>query len=163
MAASPKRTSLQAARHGLACSAARRTKGESEKRVRSRFPGTTENRGCSNTRSHEGDAMARVMTRLANKPAWVDLASRDAEASRDFYSKLFGWQIEVNPDPQYGGYGRAKVEGRDVGGISPAQDPNQQSAWSLYIGTEDINELTRRVKSAGGAVVAEPFDVGEQG
>src|SRR4051794_32418506 len=92
-------SSLQAARHRSACSAARRTKGESEKRVRSRFPGTTENRGCSNTRSHEGDAMARVMTRLANKPAWVDLASRDAEASRDFYSKLFGWQIEVNPDP----------------------------------------------------------------
>jgi len=107
--------------------------------------------------------MARVMTRLTNKPAWIDLASRDAGASRDFYSKLFGWQIEVNPDPQYGGYGRAKLEGRDVGGIGPAQDPNQQPAWSLYIGTDDIADLTRRVKSAGGAVVAEPFDVGDQG
>ena len=58
--------------------------------------------------------MAQVITTTANKPAWVDLASGDAEASRSFYSKLFGWQVEVNPDPQYGGYGIAKTGGKEV-------------------------------------------------
>ena len=57
--------------------------------------------------------MAQTMTGTANKPAWVDLASSDAAASRDFYSKLFGWNVEVNPDPQYGGYGLAKLGGSE--------------------------------------------------
>ena len=48
--------------------------------------------------------MADVATQTRNKPAWVDLATKDADAARSFYAKVFGWQIEVNPDPQYGGY-----------------------------------------------------------
>ena len=89
--------------------------------------------------------MAQTMTGTTNKPAWVDLASSDAEASRDFYSKLFGWQVEVNPDPQYGGYGLAKLGGSDAAGIGPKQDPNAPTAWSLYIGSDDIEGLARRV------------------
>jgi hypothetical protein len=61
-----------------------------------------------------GTEMADVATATLNKPAWVDLAAKDPGAARDFYAKLFGWDIEVNPDPQYGGYGRAKVDGRDA-------------------------------------------------
>jgi len=34
--------------------------------------------------------MAHAMTSIVNKPAWVDLASSDAGASRDFYTELFG-------------------------------------------------------------------------
>ncbi len=54
-----------------------------------------------------------------NRARWVDLASSDAAASRDFYAKLFGWEIEVDPDPQYGGYALARIDGRDVAGIGP--------------------------------------------
>ena len=107
--------------------------------------------------------MAQTMTGTTNKPAWVDLASDNAEASRDFYSKLFGWQVEVNPDPQYGGYGLAKLGGSDAAGIGPKQDPNAPTAWSLYIGTEDVDDLARRVTANGGSVAAPPFDVGDQG
>jgi predicted enzyme related to lactoylglutathione lyase len=107
--------------------------------------------------------MAQAMTTIANKPAWVDLASSDAEASRSFYSKLFDWQVEVNPDPQYGGYGLAKTGGKDAAGIGPKMDPNAPTAWNLYIGTEDIEELTRTVQAAGGTVAMAPFDVGDQG
>jgi uncharacterized protein len=107
--------------------------------------------------------MAQTMTSTLNKPAWVDLASGDAGASRDFYSKLFGWQVEVNPDPQYGGYGLAKIGGSDAAGIGPKQDPNAPTAWNLYIGSDDIDDLARRVTANGGSVVAPPFDVGDQG
>ena len=107
--------------------------------------------------------MAQTMTGTANKPAWVDLASSDAAASRDFYSKLFGWNVEVNPDPQYGGYGLAKLGGSDAAGIGPKQDPNAPTAWSLYIGSEDIEALARSVADNGGAVAVAPFDVGDQG
>ena len=107
--------------------------------------------------------MAQAMTRTLNKPAWVDLASKDAAGSRDFYSKLFGWDVQVNPDPQYGGYALAKIDGKDAAGIGPAMDPNAPTAWSLYIGTDDIEALARKVTEAGGTVAMAPFDVGDQG
>jgi predicted enzyme related to lactoylglutathione lyase len=107
--------------------------------------------------------MAETRTAVANRPAWVDLASSDPEASREFYSKLFGWKIEVSPDPQYGGYGMAKLDGGDVAGIGPKQAQEAPTAWSLYIGTQDANDLAAKVNSAGGKIVAPPFDVGDQG
>jgi predicted enzyme related to lactoylglutathione lyase len=107
--------------------------------------------------------MADSATAVANKPAWIDLGSTDPAGSRTFYAKLFGWQIEVNPDPQYGGYALAKIDGKDVAGIGGTQSPEQPTAWSIYIGTEDADELGRRVQAAGGTVVAPTFDVGDQG
>jgi predicted enzyme related to lactoylglutathione lyase len=103
-------------------------------------------------------------TALANKPAWVDLATSDAEGARDFYSKLFGWDLEVSEDPQYGGYATAKIGDQSAGGIGPKQEGDTSpTAWSLYIGTDDIEALARKVQAAGGTVVAPPFDVGDQG
>ena len=108
--------------------------------------------------------MAQVATAVTNKPAWVDLATTDAEAAREFYSKLFGWSLEVSEDPQYGGYATAKLDDKSVAGIGPKQegDPSP-AAWSLYIGTEDVDGLAKQVQDAGGSVVAPPFDVGDQG
>jgi predicted enzyme related to lactoylglutathione lyase len=42
-------------------------------------------------------------------------------------------------------------------------DPNGPTAWNLYIGTDDIEELTGKVQAARGTVVMAPFDVGDQG
>jgi uncharacterized protein len=107
--------------------------------------------------------MAQTLTATTSKPVWVDLATKDANGSRKFYGDLFGWKVEVNPDPQYGGYGLAKRDGKDVAGIGPTQQPEQPSAWSFYVGTDDLADLSRRVESAGGKVIAPAFDVGDQG
>jgi predicted enzyme related to lactoylglutathione lyase len=107
--------------------------------------------------------MAETKTAIANKPTWVDLATTDAAASRDFYSKVFGWKIEVNPDPQYGGYGMAEVGGKRVAGIGPKMAAEAPTAWSVYIGTDDADALAKKVEAAGGKVLAPPFDVGDQG
>jgi uncharacterized protein len=111
----------------------------------------------------EGEAMMPTTIATAHKPIWVDLASQDAKASRDFYSKLFGWQVDVNPDPQYGDYGRATIDGQDVAGISPAQSPDQPTAWSFYVGTADAGATAWKVEEAGGKVVTPAFEVGDQG
>jgi hypothetical protein len=107
--------------------------------------------------------MTQAATATLNKPAWVDLATKDPAAGRDYYGKLFGWQVDVNPDPQYGGYGRAQIDGQDVAGIGGTQSPDQPTAWSLYIGTDDADGLARKVEAAGGTVASAPFDVGDQG
>jgi len=54
--------------------------------------------------------MADAKTFVANAPAWIDLSSQDAAASRDFYSKLFGWKIDVQ-GPEAANYGLAKAGG----------------------------------------------------
>ena len=107
--------------------------------------------------------MAEAKTAIANKPAWVELSTPDPAGSRDFYSKLFGWKIEVSPDPQYGGYGMAKVGGKDAAGIGPKQNPQGPTAWGVYIGTSDADELSKKVQGAGGKVIAPVFDVGDMG
>lgn len=107
--------------------------------------------------------MAETKTAVANKPAWVDLNSSDAEGSRKFYSAVFGWKLEVNPDPQYGGYAMAELGGKRVAGIGPAMSPDAPTAWTIYIGTDDADDLAKKVQAAGGKVVAPPFDVGDQG
>jgi uncharacterized protein len=107
--------------------------------------------------------MTEATTGVANKPVWVDLSSSDPAASREFYSKLFGWNVEVAPDPQYGGYGLAKIAGKDVAGIGPKQSPEGPTAWMVYIGTPDADDLARKVQAAGGQVIAPPFEVADQG
>ena len=102
-------------------------------------------------------------TTTANRPAWVDLATSDAAAARDFYAKVFGWDIEVNQDPRYGGYGIARLDGEDAAGLGPVQSPQQPTTWNFYLGTDDIDRLSQAVEAAGGTVVAPPFDVGDQG
>jgi predicted enzyme related to lactoylglutathione lyase len=107
--------------------------------------------------------MAEAKTAVANKPAWVDLSTSDAPAAREFYSKVFGWKIEVNPDPQYGGYAMANVGGKQVAGIGPKMSSEAPTAWSVYIGTDNADDLAKKVQAAGGKVIAPPFDVGDQG
>lgn len=107
--------------------------------------------------------MAGTTTSIANRPAWVDLATTDPAAAREFYGKLFGWQVDVAPDPQYGGYALAKVGGQDAAGIGGTQSPDQPPAWSFYVGTDDVEALSGKVEAAGGTVIAPAFDVGDQG
>jgi predicted enzyme related to lactoylglutathione lyase len=107
--------------------------------------------------------MAETKTFVKGAPTWVDISSQDPAGTRDYYGKLFGWETEVDTDPQYGGYGMARVGGKDVAGIGPTQDPNAPTAWMLYIGTDDAEAIAKKVEAAGGKVVAPPFDVGDAG
>jgi uncharacterized protein len=106
--------------------------------------------------------MAGAKTFVANAPAWTDLSTKDAAGSRDFYSQLFGWKIEVG-GPESNGYGMAKVANKNVAGIGPAMDPMAPTAWAVYIGTRDADAVAKKVEAAGGKVIAPPFDVLDSG
>src|SRR5260370_41345209 len=57
----------------------------------------------------------------------------------------------------------ANVGGKRVAGIAPKMSPEAPTAWSVYIGTDDADDLAKKVQAAGGKLVAPPFDVGDQG
>src|ERR1700694_4465180 len=107
--------------------------------------------------------MAETRTFVANAPVWVDLSSTDATKARDYYSKLFGWKVELAPEPEAGGYALAELNGKDVAAIGPTQTPDGPSAWMIYIGTKDADETARKVEGAGGKVIAPPFTVLKSG
>ena len=48
--------------------------------------------------------MANATVAIIDKPAWVDMSSHDAAASRDFYAKVFGWNVELNPTSTRGSW-----------------------------------------------------------
>lgn len=101
--------------------------------------------------------MAETKTFVADAPAWIDLSSKDMAASRDFYTKLFGWKFQVG-GPDTRGYGMAKIGDKNVAGVGEAQE-GSPTAWMLYIGTRDADALAKKVEGAGGKVIAPPFDV----
>jgi uncharacterized protein len=107
--------------------------------------------------------MAEAKTAVAHKPVWTDLATSDPEGARKFYSAVFGWKIDVNPDPQYGGYAMAKAGGKDVAGMGPKQMEQQPSAWTVYIGTPNAAETAKKAEAAGAKIIAPVMEVGDQG
>src|SRR2546428_661690 len=98
--------------------------------------------------------MAEAKTAVAHKPIWLDLSSSDAAASRDFYSKLFGWKVEVNPDPQYGGYALGEIGGKDVAGIGPKMSAEAPTMWLGYIATSEAEGMEYTEFLANGESIA---------
>jgi len=107
--------------------------------------------------------MAEAKTAVAHKPVWTDLAATDPKAAAKFYSAVFGWKVEVSPDPQYGGYATAQAHGKDVAGITPKQMEQQPSAWTVYIGTANAAETAKKAEAAGAKIIAPAMEVGDQG
>ena len=50
-------------------------------------------------------------------PSWVDLGTPDIPKAIEFYSSLFGWQIEQGP-PEAGGYSLAMLRGVFATGVA---------------------------------------------
>lgn len=94
--------------------------------------------------------------------SWVDVTSSDFDTSAEFYSKMFGWQIDRGPE-EFGGYSMAVVNGRMVAGVTPSMSPEVPPLWSTYVDVENADETAQKALDAGGSVMVEPMDVGEAG
>jgi uncharacterized protein len=97
-------------------------------------------------------------------PSWADLSTPDVDASKRFYSGLFGWEAQdAGPAEETGGYAMFTLRGRNVAGLSPVQDENQPPMWSTYVATDDADATAARVAEAGGSVLFGPMDVMDAG
>ena len=99
--------------------------------------------------------------------SWADLTTTDQEDAKRFYSGLFGWETEDSPVGDGVVYTMAKLDGRDVGAISP--QPRQQreagvpAMWNSYITVTSANEALERARELGATVHAPAFDVLDAG
>lgn len=91
---------------------------------------------------------------------WADLSTPDPERARQFYSGLFGWQLEAGEkDPS--GYLHIKNSGRFIGGIPPVQhrDPNTPPHWLIYFAVADVDATAAKAKQMGARFYVEPISM----
>lgn len=98
-------------------------------------------------------------------PCWVDTNQPDPAQAAEFYSGLFGWQLEESmPDGAGGSYLIGRIRGGDVGAIASMQEGGSPvPAWNTYIWVDDADAAAKEVAQAGGTVLAEPFDIDDGG
>jgi predicted enzyme related to lactoylglutathione lyase len=93
--------------------------------------------------------------------SWTDLSTPDAEASKDFYGVLFGWEFEDNPIPDGGVYVMARLGGRAAAAMFETSE--RHPAWASYVTVDDADAVTARARELRANVLAEPFDVMDVG
>jgi len=101
---------------------------------------------------------------------WNELMTADADAAKDFYAELLGWQTQTvsmsDPSTPAGegepGYvvcmagdqpagGMFTMAGSDFDGMAPH--------WMSYIQVDDVDAVAAKAAATGGTVMREPFDV----
>jgi len=108
----------------------------------------------------EGDAPGHEGAAEVGEVSWHELYTTDYEAAFKFYSQLFGWEKGQSMDMgPMGIYQIFQRNGRDVGGMMNKPDASMPSGWTYYFRVPDINEVTERIKAAGGKITNGPMEV----
>lgn len=88
---------------------------------------------------------------------WNELTTSDVPGASAFYNELFGWTAETMPMPE-GDYTVFAVgDAQIAGAMNPPMEgiPNN---WGVYFGSDDADATAAAATSAGGQLLAEPFD-----
>jgi predicted enzyme related to lactoylglutathione lyase len=102
---------------------------------------------------------------LVNEPGtwgWSELLTTDLDASKAFYSAVFGWGADTHGGGPMGSYTEWQVNGRSVAGMMlkppmlPAEVPPH---WAVYFAVADADTAAARVAELGGSVMMPPMDI----
>ncbi|MBO7004622.1 MAG: VOC family protein [Pseudomonadales bacterium] len=99
--------------------------------------------------------------RHPGKFIWTDLVSSNPQDAADFYSQLFGWQINPFDDD----YLVIRNHGRPIGGIAlnEADGEEVRTQWISYLSSRDIDAAHERLMSAGAEAILDPMTVSGRG
>ncbi|MEV6605287.1 VOC family protein [Kutzneria sp. NPDC051319] len=95
-------------------------------------------------------------------PGWIDLGSPDLDATRAFYTELFGWTAHTGGE-EFGGYTIFNLGDDAVAGAGPLFGEGQPPLWNTYVITDSADDIAAKVEANGGKVLMAPGDVGENG
>ena len=104
---------------------------------------------------------------LVNEPnslCWNEVHTRDPEADKAFYSRVFGWAASR---PSFAGapdsYTVWQLAGRPVGGMMQMTEemfpPDVPPHWSVCFAVADCDATVAKARERGATVVAEPVDM----
>jgi predicted enzyme related to lactoylglutathione lyase len=112
------------------------------------------------------DAPAAVAANQPNPTGdfiWYELMTTDPEGAKAFYEAVVGWAIG-DAAPEFKGYRMiARSDGGSAGGLLPItpdmQEHGAKPGWLGYINVADVDATAASLRSAGGKVWMEPFDI----
>jgi predicted enzyme related to lactoylglutathione lyase len=102
---------------------------------------------------------------LVNRPvslSWNELATRDMEGAKAFYSKVFGWGVKANPMPDGSEYIEWQVNGSPVGGgmtMGSMYPPQVPPHWLVYFAVANTDDTVKKAQDLGGKVMAPAMDI----
>jgi uncharacterized protein len=92
---------------------------------------------------------------MADPVVHFEVAGKDGKKLQEFYTKLFGWNVDANNPMDYGMV--AAVEGGIGGGITASQDGSKNVTF--YVQVDDLQKALDKAVELGGKIVNPPMDV----
>ena len=96
---------------------------------------------------------------------WCELATRDADAAKSFYSSLFGWSYEDDTG-DFGVYTKVQVDGKEMGGLYAMAGPMFEGVpphWMYHVRVDDADSVAARSTELGGKTLMGPMDIPNTG
>jgi predicted enzyme related to lactoylglutathione lyase len=107
--------------------------------------------------------MPTVTAHAAGTFCWPELSTNDQVGVKRFYSDLFGWGVRDVPMESGGTYTIFTLRGADVaacyGKIHDMYEEELPPHWISYVLVPSADVAAATVRSAGGTVLKEPWDV----
>ena len=98
--------------------------------------------------------------------SWVDIATSDLDAAKEFYAGLFGWEYDTQDSPM-GPYVMVMKDGKAVAGMGILPEEQQAngvpSMWSSYVSVASADESAAKAAELGGTVMMPPMDAMDAG
>ena len=97
--------------------------------------------------------------------SWFEIMTTDAAAAKEFYGKLFGWEMRDQQMPDIV-YTVLKAAGKDIGGLMP-MPPNvpkgMPPSWGIYVTVEDVDASAKLAEELGAKIIVPMMDIPDVG
>jgi len=87
----------------------------------------------------------------------LEISASDPNAAAEFYSKVFGWKIEVEESMNYVQF--AAEEGGIGGAFTEVDENNPAGTLVPYVTTDDIQASLEKIGSNGGSTVVPKTEI----
>jgi uncharacterized protein len=87
----------------------------------------------------------------------VEFAGEDRRELAEFYSSIFGWELQEFPDMNYTTF--SSGQGGLGGGFAPVGDINPRGAVVVYIDVDDVEATLDAIEERGGKRLHPPLDI----
>jgi predicted enzyme related to lactoylglutathione lyase len=102
---------------------------------------------------------------LVNQPvsfSWNELATRDLDAAKTFYGRVFDWGVKSNKMPDGSEYVEWQVAGRSVGGgtgMGSMYPPQVPPHWLVYFTVANTDATLKKAQDLGARVMTPAMDI----
>lgn len=86
----------------------------------------------------------------------IEISAKDLKAADQFYSDLFGWHIEQNPEFNYATFDPGEGPG---GGFNLLSESNPAGTVVVYVGTDDIEASLAKAEALGARVLVTKTEI----